>query len=426
MFDTVIFDLDGTLSDNSVGIIASTRYALERLGKPMPDVETIHRFIGPPLRMSFLRYCGLSDEESLEALRYYRERHEKIGYLENELYPGIRALLTELKRKDIYVAAATGKPQKITENILEFFGIERLIDQVEGAMPNAVVNQKSDLIRKILEKHPGHAVMVGDTEDDMAGAAEAGIEGIHVQYGFGGNWKPDTPGIRSVPDVAALSLALLGEIPETRGVFISLEGLDGCGKTTVSRYLEKLMRQYGYDVVHTREPGGCPITEKIRDLLLSRENGEMTATSEALLYAASRFQHAHDVILPAVKRGDAVICDRYVDSSLAYQGDGRELGSETIRAYNRRAMDLCMPDVTVYLRLDAETSLRRRLSESAPDRIEQEKRDFFERTRKGFDTLAMQEPDRYLTIDAGQSVDAVVNELTARLPEYLIRRGVWA
>ena len=422
MFDTVIFDLDGTLSDNSEGITASIRYALGKMGRPVPG--DLRRFIGPPLRMSFQRFCGMTDADSAEATRLYRERHEVIGYLENNLYPGIRALLTALRRQGAYLAVATGKPQKITENILKHFGVYHLFDQVEGSQPNAVTNQKSVLIARVLARHPGRAVMVGDTEDDMTGAAEAGIEGIHVQYGFGGDWRPEA--MPSVPDVAALSEALLGSVPESRGVFISLEGLDGCGKTTVANRLETLLRQYGYPVVHTREPGGCPISEKIRELLLSKENGEMTATTEALLYAASRYQHAHDVILPAVRRGCAVISDRYVDSSLAYQGEGRGLGVDVIRAYNQKAMELCMPDITVYLRLDAETSLRRRLAESEPDRIEREKREFFERAAQGFDRLAEQEPDRYLTIDASRSVEAVIGELNRLLPEYLVRGGFWA
>ncbi len=426
MYDTVIFDLDGTLSDNSEGIIGSIRQALERLGKPMPGDDVIRRFIGPPLMMSYRRYCNMTEAEGREGLRLYRERYEVTGYLENNLYPGIRSLLTALKQRGAVLAVATGKPTGITLKILEHFGILPLFDQVEGSLPDALSNQKADLIRRILDNHPGRAVLVGDTEDDMSAAKEAGIDGIHVQYGFGGGWRPDPAQARTVPDMDGLCMELLGEIPEQKGVFISLEGLDGCGKTTVSRHLDKLLSQYGYEVVHTREPGGCPISENIRALLLSTDHKEMTATTEALLYAASRYQHVNDVILPALKRGCAVICDRYVDSSLAYQGDGRELGIDTIRAYNAQAMAVCMPDVTVYLRLSAETSLRRRLAESAPDRIEQEKHDFFERTARGFDRIAQEEPERYLTIDASQPVEMVIREVSERLPEYLKRKGVWS
>ena len=426
MYDTIIFDLDGTLSDNSEGIIGSIGYALERMSRPMPGPDVLRRFIGPPLMMSFQRWCGMPEAESREALRLYRERFETTGYLENRLYPGIRALLTELKRRGCALAVATGKPAAITREILRHFGVLSLFDQVEGSRPDASASQKPDLIRRILSNHPGRAVMIGDTEDDMTGARTAGIEGIHVQYGFGGEWRPEAALAQTVPDVDALCLALLGEIPDPKGVFISLEGLDGCGKTTVARHLERLLVQYGYEVVHTREPGGCPISENIRTLLLSTDHKEMTATAEALLYAASRFQHVNDVICPALRRGCAVLCDRYVDSSLAYQGEGRRLGVDTIRSYNARAMSVCMPDVTVYLRLSAEASLRRRLAASAPDRIEQEKREFFERAARGFDDLAAAEPERYLTVDASQPLEAVLHEVSSRLPGYLTDRGVWA
>ena len=425
MFDTYIFDLDGTLSDNSEGIFAGIRYALERLGKPVPEPAELRRFIGPPLRMTFLRRCHLTEEESLEALRLYRERYEATGYLENELYPGIRALLTELKREGKALAVATGKPTPVTRGILRYFGVFHLFDRIEGSSPESVSNQKSDLIRRITEQLPGKAVMIGDTEDDMNGARDAGITGIHVQYGFGDGWRPEQ-GIQSARTVEELSELLLGRTLQPRGVFISLEGLDGCGKTTVAGHLHTLLKRMGYPVIHTREPGGCPISENIRELLLSTSHSEMRATTEALLYAASRYQHAADVIMPALQRGDAVLCDRYVDSSLAYQGEGRALGLENIRAYNQQAMALCMPDITVYLRLDAETSLRRRLSVSTPDRIEREKRDFFERAQRAFDRLAEEEPERYLTIDARQPVEAVIAELDARLPEYMKRRGIWA
>ena len=189
MYDTVIFDLDGTLSDNSEGIIASIGYALDRMGREKPGAETIRRFIGPPLRMSFRQICGMDDEESYEATRLYRERHETVGYLENDLYPGIRALLTALKRRGAYLAVATGKPQRITENILSHFGIRELFDQVEGSVPDSLSNQKAALIRRVLDRHPGRAVMVGDTADDINGALEAGIDAVHVQYGFGDGWR---------------------------------------------------------------------------------------------------------------------------------------------------------------------------------------------------------------------------------------------
>ena len=426
MFDTVIFDLDGTLSDNSEGIIKSIGYALENMHIQVPETRILKRFIGPPLMVSLSRYCNMNDMDARHAVELYRDRYDKTGYLENCLYPGIRALLTELKHSGSYLAVATGKPKDITLKILDHFGILALFDEVKGTVPDAVSGSKSDMIKAIAARHPGKAVMVGDTVEDIRSAHEAGITGLFVGYGFGETvCGMDEPDLKA-EKVEDLSKLLLGYVPEKRGVFISLEGLDGCGKTTVSNHLEIMMKQYGYPVLHTREPGGCPISESIRQLLLSPENSEMTATTEALLYAASRYQHVTDVILPAVRRGDAVICDRYVDSSLAYQGEGRQLGLPAIRAYNEQSMKMKMPDITVYLRLDAETSLNRRLSESTPDRIEREKREFFERTQQGFDRLAQEEPERYLVIDASQPLKYVLAELAERLPVYLKRGGFWA
>ena len=422
MFDTVIFDLDGTLSDNSAGITKSIVYALERMGRPIPNPETLRRFIGPPLMMSYIRYCGMSEEEALTGLHLYRERFDVTGYLENDLYPGVRGMLTALKEKGVSLAIATGKPTEITVSILKHFGIFSLFDEVVGSSPESLSNEKADMIRQIMESHPGKAVMVGDTYGDLCSAKDAGIDFIYARYGFGDDGQiPE--GVAMVQSVDELSERLLGAAPAFRAPFISLEGLDGCGKTTVAHFLRDWLRHYGYPTLLSREPGGCPISENIRSLLLSTEHGEMTATTEALLYAASRYQHVTDVILPAIRRGQAVICDRYVDSSLAYQGMGRELGMDTIRAYNRMSMDCCMPDITVYLRLDTKTSLSRRLSASEPDRIEREKLDFFERVRAGFEMLSAMEPERYLVIDASQPVEQVIRELKDRLPEYMKRGG---
>ncbi len=427
MFDTVIFDLDGTLSDNSRGILGSVRYALDRMGLPAPETAVLRTFIGPPLMMSFINHCGMNTEEAQQAVQYYCERFETTGYLENRLYPGIRDLLIALKRGGTALALATGKPKDITCKILSHFGILHLFDQVEGSVRSATTNRKADLIARIRQHLPGSAVMVGDTADDIIGARDAGIDGIFVRYGFGD--EADLLGdmkCQFADDPADLGRLLLGAPPEPRGLLISLEGLDGCGKTTVANHLERLLTDGGYRVVHTREPGGCAISERIRDLLLSPEHREMTATTEALLYAASRSQHVTDVILPALKRGEAVISDRYIDSSIAYQGLGRGLGAETVRAMNADAMRRCMPDVTLYLRLGAEVSLSRRLSASAPDRIEREKQDFFERAGEAFDRLAAEEPQRFLVIDAGQSADQVMQEIENRLPTFLIGKGIWA
>ena len=427
MFETIIFDLDGTLFDNSEGIVASIKHALSAMGIPFPEDDALRRFIGPPLKMSFIHYCGMTDEESDLAVALYRERYERVGYLENKLYPGIRPLLAALKQKNATLAIATGKPYAITVRILEHFGILHYFSEIEGTSPSSTDYQKEHMIRRITGAYPGHAVMVGDTQDDIAAALQAGISGIRVLYGFGENSSLDNAAaVRTVDSPDDLSKLLLDELPAKRGLFIALEGLDGCGKTTAAASLEKALDHYGYPILRTREPGGCHISENIRTLLLSTENAEMTPTTEALLYAAARIQHVTDVILPAIDRGVAVISDRYIDSSLAYQGEGRRLGMDRIRSYNALAMEACMPDITVYLRLEASVSLARRRSATEPDRIESETIGFFDRVQQGFDTLSAAEPDRYMVIDASQPKEAVAGEIAEKLPLYLKRGGFWA
>ena len=151
--------------------------------------------------------------------------------------------------------------------------------------------------------------------------------------------------------------------------------------------MEKNLRKFGFSVVRTREPGGCPISEEIRHLLLNPENMEMSDTCEALLYAASRAQHVHQVIRPAVERGELVLCDRFVDSSVAYQGGGRELGVDTIQQINEPAVDGMMPDATVYLDIDHREALMRRLNASEPDRLELQDVEFHERVEKAYEKL---------------------------------------
>nr|MDD6336024.1 dTMP kinase [bacterium] len=136
-----------------------------------------------------------------------------------------------------------------------------------------------------------------------------------------------------------------------RGCLVTLEGMDGAGKFTHVALLAKALEDMGYEVVLTREPGGCPLAEAIRELLLSTAYSGMSPRAEALLYAAARAEHVEQVIRPALERGAVVICDRFIDSSLAYQGYARGLGEEAVMQANRLALDGLMPDVTLYLRL---------------------------------------------------------------------------
>jgi dTMP kinase len=171
-------------------------------------------------------------------------------------------------------------------------------------------------------------------------------------------------------------------------------------------------------VYRTREPGGSPIGEKIREILLDRENAAMTDVTEALLYAASRAQHVREKILPAVAEGKVVLCDRFLDSSVAYQGGGRQLGIDEVLAINAPAVEGAMPDLTVFLDLDHEESLRRRCAASEPDRLEMEADSFHARVENGYHELVARDPDRFVVVDAGKTRD----EIAAEIAEKVLKR----
>lgn len=190
-------------------------------------------------------------------------------------------------------------------------------------------------------------------------------------------------------------------------MFISFEGLDGCGKTTQARLLSERLRTAGSEVVLTREPGGTALGEEIRALLL--HGGHVAPWAEAALYAASRAQHVDEVIRPALERGAVVVCDRYVDSSVAYQGVGRALGLEQVLELNLAAVGGLMPDVTVLIEIGAEAAAARMGSER--DRIEREGEGFRERVAGGYRLLAERFPARYVVVDGGRAVDEVAEEI---------------
>jgi len=193
----------------------------------------------------------------------------------------------------------------------------------------------------------------------------------------------------------------------SKGYFISLEGIDGCGKSTLK---EALLRELGrtHSVVGIREPGGTPVSEKIRDMLLDIRNSGIIGRTEALLYAAARSQVTAEVISPALTRGQIVIADRYLDSTIAYQGYGRGLDLEFLSALNRLCTGGIYPDLTLYLDLDPEEAYQRRQNES-PDRLEQEGMEFQKRVRQGYLTLADAEPRIHL-LDAGLSRQRLLEE----------------
>ncbi len=186
------------------------------------------------------------------------------------------------------------------------------------------------------------------------------------------------------------------------GLFITMEGPDGSGKTLQMDLLQNYLLEQGYDVLRTREPGGPPVAEKIRELLLDPENKAMCARAEALLYAASRAQHVEETVKPALEAGKIVLCDRFTDSSLVYQGMGRGLGVEEVAALSRFATDSLEPDVTVLLQIDAAEGIRRKQKQTSGklDRMEMEKAEFHRRVHDGFDRLAELFPDRIRTVNA--------------------------
>jgi dTMP kinase len=204
-----------------------------------------------------------------------------------------------------------------------------------------------------------------------------------------------------------------------------MEGLDGSGKTTQMDLLEKKLYQLGFSVLRTREPGGCQISEDIRNIILDTENMEMSPTTEALLYAASRAQHVHQRIRPAVEEGRVVLCDRFVDSSVAYQGGGRQLGVETIQQINAPAVGDMMPDATIYLSIDHKTAIRRRLNASVPDRLEMEDLEFFERTQKAYERLMKENRKRFISVDAERDIDSIAADVLSAVLDRLEPDAQW-
>ncbi|TKV27456.1 dTMP kinase [Arthrobacter sp. NamB2] len=185
------------------------------------------------------------------------------------------------------------------------------------------------------------------------------------------------------------------------GLFIALEGGDGAGKSTQAALLCRALEGSGRAVVRTREPGGTPIGEKLRSLVLEHGHGEIDARTEALLFAASRAAHVQQVIVPALERGEVVVCDRYIDSSVAYQGAGRGLGPQAVLDVNLWATNGLRPDLTVLLDVDpAEGRTRRTSGAAAEDRLESEPDGFHASIRAAFLELAREEPERYLVLAA--------------------------
>jgi dTMP kinase len=207
------------------------------------------------------------------------------------------------------------------------------------------------------------------------------------------------------------------------GLFVTFEGGDGVGKSTQARLLEEWLRAAGRTVVRTREPGGTEVGELIRDIVL-HHRGEVSARAEALLYAADRAHHVATVVRPALERDEVVIQDRYLDSSVAYQGAGRVLGADDVRRLSVWAAEGLLPDVTVLLDLDPDIARDRLDADDKPfDRLEAEQAEFHERVREAFLGLAAAEPERFLVLDASAPPDDLAAMVRDRI-ETLLTSGV--
>ena len=206
------------------------------------------------------------------------------------------------------------------------------------------------------------------------------------------------------------------------GPLISFEGIDGSGKSTQIAMLKKRLEALGHAVVVVREPGGTPLSEKIRDLLLNPGSSSMDARTETLLFSAARAQLVQEVIIPARERGDIILCDRFADSTLAYQGYGRELPLEEIITTQELATSRLSPNITVLLDLAVEET-EGRLQSTQPDRMERAGKAFMQRVRDGYLKMAQADPDRWLVIDATQEIEHIAREIETYVVQRIVIRS---
>ena len=204
-----------------------------------------------------------------------------------------------------------------------------------------------------------------------------------------------------------------------KGRFISLEGIEGTGKSTQAKLLSDYLKEKGFEVVLTEEPGGTQIGLRIRELLLSVEHKGMTAVTELLLYNASRSQHIREIIVPAISSGAIVITDRFTDSTIAYQGFGRGIDLRLINSIDLIATERLRPDITILLDLDAEVGLKRNKRINKTDRLELEDLEFHQRVRNGYHNLAEKEPERIKLIDASAGIQEIHSRISSIITNFI-------
>jgi len=204
-----------------------------------------------------------------------------------------------------------------------------------------------------------------------------------------------------------------------KGRFISLEGIEGTGKSTQAKLLSDYLKEKGFEVVLTEEPGGTQIGLRIRELLLSVEHKGMTAVTELLLYNASRSQHIREIIVPAISSGAIVITDRFTDSTIAYQGFGRGIDLSLINSIDLIATERLRPDITILLDLDAEVGLKRNKGINKTDRLELEDLEFHQRVRNGYHNLAEKEPERIKLIDASAGIQEIHSRISSIITNFI-------
>jgi len=208
-----------------------------------------------------------------------------------------------------------------------------------------------------------------------------------------------------------------------RGLFITIEGNDGSGKSTVIKSLKEELAKLNLDVIYSREPGGSYVAEKIRDVILDVDNIKMDKKTEALLYAASRRQHLVETVYPALDEGKIIICDRFIDSSLAYQGVARGIGVDEVLEMNQFATEGFMPDLTIYLLVDAKLGLSRKKNQKELDRLEIEKLEFHELVYNAYQSLAKRFSDRVRIVDGSGTIEEECKNVNDIVISFIKERG---